>query len=257
MRPQFLTLPYLTRYFNFIAKLNSFFSSKDLSAPRILNYHSIDNNKDLYSVTKEDLYNHMLSIHKSYHYRINSLTLKNLKNDSIFITFDDGYDNNLDIALPIMEEFQFPFTIYVTTDPVKKNKKKFLTEIQLKKISSSPLVTIGSHSKTHPYLTKCDHLELKSEIIDSKKYLEDLTGNAINSFAYPFGDVNSYVANVVEESGYDFAVTTYPGPINSINKPFYLNRNVILSHDDNVKVLSKIQGHWDWVRHLIKNPCKR
>ena len=121
MRPQYLTLPYVTRYLNFIAKLNSYFSSSKLSESRILNYHSIDNNKDLYSVTRNSFYNHMLIIHKHYKDRVDFLTLRNIKNNSLFITFDDGYENNLNVALPIMEEFQFPFTIYITTDFIKKN----------------------------------------------------------------------------------------------------------------------------------------
>ena len=118
-------------------------------------------------------------------------------------------------------------------------------------------MSIGSHSKTHPYLTRCDRLELKLEISDSKKYLEDLTGKPINSFAYPFGDVNKYVANVVRDSGYSFAVTTYPGIVNKNSELFYLKRNVILCHDNEENVLGKIKGQWDWIARFIKDPSNR
>lgn len=260
MRPQYLTLSYLTRYLNFITKINSNFSSTSFSSARILNYHSInkDNNiNDIYSVTSKNFYDHMLSIHKRFREKVKVLNLENIKKPFLFITFDDGYDNNLTTALPIMEEFQFPFTLYVTTDFLKKNHRQYLTVKKLKKISSSPLVSIGSHSKTHPYLTKCDYLQLKSEISDSKKYLEDLTGKSVDSFAYPFGDVNNLVANFVKESGYNFAVTTYPGAVNKNSEHFYLKRNVILSHDDEIIVQDKIDGYWDWIGKFIENPFKK
>ena len=55
-------------------------------------------------------------------------------------------------------------------------------------MSSNPLVTIGSHSKTHPLLSQCSNEDLNVEIVRSKKYLESLIKRPVRFFAYPSGD---------------------------------------------------------------------
>lgn len=257
MRPEFLTLPFLAKYMTIGAEVSSLFCRSTSNNLRIINYHSIKPGKrlGLYDVSEKNFYEQMYALKKNKDFVVKSLNLENLKStQGIFITFDDGYSNNLNFALKVLEEFNFPFTVYVVSDFIKNKKKGFLTKNELKKLASSPLVTIASHSQSHRYLTNLSKNELKVELNESKKYLEDLTGRPIESFAYPFGNTNKVVAQAVEECGYKFAVTTYPGKVSKYSNMFLINRNVILSHDNKKTFIQKIYGHWDWLRLLIKNP---
>jgi peptidoglycan/xylan/chitin deacetylase (PgdA/CDA1 family) len=259
MKPQFLTLPYLMKYLTIVADLHSMFSAKTKKNVRIINYHSVRcaEKIDLYDVSEENFYNQMNVLKNYLNIPVKALNLENLKShNGLFITFDDGYSDNLNYALPLLEKFNFPFTVYVISDFIKKEKKGFLTKEELKKITSSKLVSIGSHSVTHKYLTHLSIKDLKRELIESKKYLEDTINKPIDSFAYPFGDANKMLANIVEECGYKFAVTTYPGNNSSFSNKFLLNRNVILSHDNIKTFTQKIHGNWDWTNLFIKNPSK-
>ncbi|MHA2040129.1 MAG: polysaccharide deacetylase family protein, partial [Promethearchaeota archaeon] len=72
-------------------------------------------------------------------------------------------------------------------------------------------ITIGSHSITHPFLTRLSYGDAVEEIGSSKKILEDKTGAPVDSFAYPYGDMNEDIIDIVEKSGYKTACTVQPG----------------------------------------------
>src|SRR5262249_59994971 len=67
---------------------------------------------------------------------------------------------------------------------------------------------IGSHTLTHPFLTRLAHDQAREEIRASKRKLEDLFGRAIEHFCYPYGDCNAAVRDWVMEAGYRTASTT-------------------------------------------------
>lgn len=72
-------------------------------------------------------------------------------------------------------------------------------------------VTIGAHTVNHPQLTKEYPEVALREMQESKRVLEELTGRAVQHFAYPNGDHNEGVVQLAEEAGYATAVTTVPG----------------------------------------------
>jgi Polysaccharide deacetylase len=69
----------------------------------------------------------------------------------------------------------------------------------------------GSHSLTHPSLTELDDCDLRREVFDSKSRLEDMLGNEVSCFAYPYGDLDARVRAAVVEAGYSFAFTVNGG----------------------------------------------
>lgn len=88
---------------------------------------------------------------------------------------------------------------------------------------------IGSHSCTHPILTKCSAKALRSEIFDSKKNIESKLRSRVESFCYPNGDYNDKIVKVVRDAGYRYGVTTRWG-LNTIGDyPLTLNRIEIIS----------------------------
>jgi peptidoglycan/xylan/chitin deacetylase (PgdA/CDA1 family) len=70
---------------------------------------------------------------------------------------------------------------------------------------------IGSHTLTHPWLTRLPPAQAREEIAASKKKLEDCFGRAVEHFCYPYGDWNASVREWVAEAGYRTACTTEPG----------------------------------------------
>jgi len=136
------------------------------------------------------------------------------------ITFDDGYVDTLEQALPILNTFGFSATCYVVSertgtyndwDAAELNVRKDLMNKDQVKLWQAAGMEVGAHSRTHPRLSTCSDAELESEIAGSKADLETLLGTPVSQFCYPYGDLDSRVANAVRNAGYDAATTTQRG----------------------------------------------
>lgn len=79
---------------------------------------------------------------------------------------------------------------------------KLMTKTQLKSLSESPLVTIGSHSVTHQLMTNLNAEEAEYEFLKSKLYLEEVIQKPIHYFAYPFGEYNTSLVELAFKAGY-------------------------------------------------------
>ena len=158
------------------------------------------------------------------------LELINSTKPGILLTFDDGFQNNYTNVLPILEKYSAPGLFFITTQHVldPKNWLHFVKELVMKewnnprevpeniqneyydgltkemliKMSNNPLVTLGSHTITHPFLTKCTAKEIELELGNSKEYLEKITKKSIYYLAYPSGDYNSQVIEIAKKKGY-------------------------------------------------------
>jgi peptidoglycan/xylan/chitin deacetylase (PgdA/CDA1 family) len=122
------------------------------------------------------------------------------KNDlpTVCVTFDDGYAENCDFAIPWLIENQIPVTYFVTTDniltgcpfPHDVERGRPLppnTVEQIQQISAAG-VEIGAHSRTHADLgANLTEEELRMEIAGSKRDLEAMLGKPVNYFAFPYG----------------------------------------------------------------------
>ncbi|HXU27658.1 MAG TPA: polysaccharide deacetylase family protein [Bacteroidia bacterium] len=226
----------------------------------------------------------------------------------VVFSFDDGYLDNYEKALPIFEKYNVPFAVYISTDfifkkqfawwyfledlinanseirylnkggePIVLNKESradkvdcfvkmrgviqndisiltqlidaykpdinkyynlFLNTEQLALFAKHPLVTIGSHSLSHPSLAKCTDEESLNEIYNSKHELEKIIEKPVMHFSYPFGttnDVSKREMKNVKEAGYLTALTTSYGDvyINKDTNLFALNR--IWTGNDNAE----------------------
>jgi len=139
--------------------------------------------------------------------------LVNSNKDHVYVTFDDGFEDVYLYAYPILRELKVPFCIFVAIDYI--NKKGYLTSQMIKTLSKDPLCTIGSHTVTHPRLRFCENPEY--EIQHSKDMLEEITGNRVECFAYPYGSISACsLANMnrVKASGYKFAFSAISGHLN-------------------------------------------
>lgn len=138
----------------------------------------------------------------------------------VVITLDDGYVDNLDAALPILQQFGFSATAYMVSgsigrfnawDAERLGIRKPLMSVGEMRRWNDAGMEIGAHTRTHPRLTGCTDAELQNEVYGCKVDLEDRLGSAVTQFCYPYGDVDDRVAAVAREAGYEAATTTRRG----------------------------------------------
>jgi peptidoglycan/xylan/chitin deacetylase (PgdA/CDA1 family) len=164
----------------------------------------------------------------------------------VAITFDDGYKDNLYFVAPLLVESGIPFTVFVTTDLSKNNKKDILQPLEIRELSKMPGVEIGSHGVTHRRLKELDDTELIDELVTSKKYLEDIIGKEVTSMSYPHGSFDKRVQRAVGGVGYKIAANSYFS-LNNISSNHYSFARTSIWSDDTIRTFSqKLCGGWDW-----------
>ncbi|WOD41134.1 polysaccharide deacetylase family protein [Nodosilinea sp. E11] len=128
----------------------------------------------------------------------------------VLITLDDGYVGHYEHVFPLLQKYQVPATFFVFPGKVDGEVagRSTLTWEQLKIMAADPLVTIASHSVTHPEdLRALSDDELIYEVVESKRRLESELGIPMRYFSYPTGHYDERVAQVVADAGYLAAFT--------------------------------------------------
>jgi len=147
---------------------------------------------------------------------------------TVAITFDDGYAENSEYALPLLLERRVPFTYFVTLGHVLE-QRPFEHDCRLGqplpvdsfetiRALSAIGVDIGCHTFTHPDCGTLSEVQLARELVDSGKELEDLIGHPVPHFAFPFGQRENLSRRAFElcrEHGYRAVCSAYGG-MNSV-----------------------------------------
>jgi peptidoglycan/xylan/chitin deacetylase (PgdA/CDA1 family) len=151
----------------------------------------------------------------------------------IAITFDDGYDCLYYHAFPTLREFGFEAVVFMvagriggTNDwetPPAKTPEPMLTRHHAAAMSRAG-VEFGSHGMTHPAMTRLTGDELRRELTDSKRVLEQVTGREVRAVAYPFGDYDDRVRAAAADAGYAIGFTTRRGVNHVRADPLTLRR---------------------------------
>lgn len=173
--------------------------------------------------------------------------------NTVVITFDDGYLDNYENAYPILKKYGFPATIFVIANAI--SKPKFMAKEQIKEMSDSGLITIGSHTLNHKHLPSItDGNELRREIYDSKKKLEAILNKPVNCFSYPIGGFNKKIRDMVIDAGYTVAVSTSPGLRYPNDDPFAVKRVRISENSKNFFVFwFETSGLYKYLLELRKD----
>ncbi len=124
-------------------------------------------------------------------------------------------------------------------------ERSALTKEEIIQLSNEQLVTIGSHSVSHPILTNNSNNVQKSELLDSKRTLESWTNQSINYFSYPNGNYSENLKVLAKECGYELCFIDDASYIdlNNIDK-FSIPRMSIYDWGGYFEALSKIYGIW-------------
>ena len=140
---------------------------------------------------------------------------------TVCLTFDDGKKSHLDLVAPLLQEAGVRGTFFIITEWL--GRPNFLKPAELRKLSEMGM-EIGSHSVSHPFMTTLSDEAMCKETEDSKKYLEDLISRPVDSYSYPYGDVNERVRNVVARAGYKVGCGAWRGSNTSESDWLVLNR---------------------------------
>jgi peptidoglycan/xylan/chitin deacetylase (PgdA/CDA1 family) len=178
----------------------------DMIAPILLYHHiSDDGAGNRYFVSLDDFRAQMEALHDWGYTTITASDLAQviinggeLPNRPVVITFDDGYADVYQNALPIMNEMGFVGEVYIYVDHV--SYKGFINTEQIQELANKGW-GIGNHSMTHADLT-LHHSSIDLEVQQSRLTLEEETGINVDTFAYPYGKVDDFVIETVRDYGY-------------------------------------------------------
>ena len=181
----------------------------------ILLYHHVSNNTPKVTSVSPDTFRHHMQYLADNH---NVLPLEQvivalqkkqpLPDKTVVITFDDGYDNIYDNAHPILKEFAFPYTIFVTPPLIGKTNYQ-LNWQQVKRMASEN-ASFANHGKQHNHLLSKNTEESQQDwlnrtmqdIEDAEEMLEKNIGYSLKYFAYPYGEFDKYLKAQLSAQGH-------------------------------------------------------
>jgi peptidoglycan/xylan/chitin deacetylase (PgdA/CDA1 family) len=135
----------------------------------------------------------------------------------VCLFFDDGWQNQYDVAFPILKEFGFKASFAITTDSIGADRGTFAGRMNVEELKDLQAhgMGIACHTKTHPHMLNLTSSQLHEEIVDSKNTLVQMGFN-VRTFVHSFGEWNDTIVNYVKEAGYVCAREAKP-------KSYHLN----------------------------------
>jgi peptidoglycan/xylan/chitin deacetylase (PgdA/CDA1 family) len=140
---------------------------------------------------------------------------KDVPDPSVVITIDDGWKSTHTLAMPVLKEFGYPFTVFLYKRFVNGGSKSMSTA-EIKELMANG-GEVGSHSVSHPYKAKITAMFRKSpeegegflrmEMKDSRQFLEDLLAVKVPTYAYPGGYHSPREQEIGKEAGYEAMFT--------------------------------------------------
>jgi peptidoglycan/xylan/chitin deacetylase (PgdA/CDA1 family) len=220
----------------------------------ILYYHSVPANHRRGFARQMDALSRMANVVPA-SYRGNVPQGKQL----VAITFDDAFVSVLENAMPELAARSFHCTVFVPVDLVGRTPtwtmddfddgdETVMSAQQLRE-ACSILVTFGSHTLTHPHLSRISLDRAQEEIQGSRQALKKLIQQEVQLFAVPYGDYNHSIIELCKEAGYQFIFTNVPTRIDPSQPEVVRGRTSVDPFDTPVEFFLKCNGAYAWMRH--------
>lgn len=144
-----------------------------------------------------------------------------LPDKTVAFTFDDAYDSVYDTAFPMLKEREWPFTVFVNTEPVNRNRNGFNSWDELREMADAG-ATIANHSAEHSHLQRRQSGEsreewekrIRSEVLDAEERIKKETGQEHKILAYPYGEYSNELKALLDQWGF-VAFAQNSGPLAS------------------------------------------
>jgi peptidoglycan/xylan/chitin deacetylase (PgdA/CDA1 family) len=169
------------------------------------------------------------------------------------LTFDDGYENFLQAALPVLESLGFTATVFVVSGMLgeendwqhyyePKPRLRLLAADGVREVAARRM-EVGSHSMTHPKLVGLDPGLLNREVGESRRILNELLDQPVEGFCYPYGNLDGAAVQAVRRAGYTYACAVYEE-----DKPdeYTLPRIPISQRDSLPRFVAKLGIYWQY-----------
>lgn len=222
-------------------------TSKGHQTVPVLSYHNftLDRSTDKMTVTKV-AFEEQMKVLKDKGYRV--ITLDQLLDfldfktqipkKSVVITIDDGWRPAYEIALPILKQYGYPATLFVYTDLIVGSKKTLSWELVQEMAKNS--IDIQGHTKSHRDLTLMDKREsfkeyfeaVEKELSTSARIIKAKVGKDIKYLAYPYGETDHLIIELVKKYGYRGALTVKRGGSPFFVHNYRINRSMIYGDFD-------------------------
>jgi len=225
----------------------------------IIMYHSIDYTADKKNkiIIPPEIFARQMKFLRDFKYNVITLDeavayIKNRKRPparTVAITFDDGYENNYKYAYPILMQYKIPATIFVIVDSI--GTKGFVTWDQIREMDRSGIVSIESHTMSHPWLIHIGSAQLERELCDSRSALEEKLGRKMKFVCYPRNGYNEEVKAAARKAGYEAGFATKPTRLSPNYDIYEIKRIRISPTANNLFVFFiKLSGYHSFYRGL-------
>ncbi len=245
-------------------------SSRQLGV-RILAYHRVADDGDVLAVRRDAFRRQMEAVAAcgAEAVRLDAVpALLRTPIDRLYVcvTFDDGYQDALDHAAPILRELGIPATVFLPTaitdgrmtfDWYRGAAPPALDWEGVAELIADGSIDVQSHSRTHPRLPALDDRQLYDELAGSKRDIERHVGQTVSSFCYPAGLYGAREARLVLEAGYLSAVTCRSGLNRTGADPTQLLRTLVGWGDDVRRFQAKLAGLLDRPSRLTEAMQRR
>jgi peptidoglycan/xylan/chitin deacetylase (PgdA/CDA1 family) len=157
----------------------------------------------------------------------------------VAITFDDGYRDNLTVALPLLEKYSMPATVFVSVGFI--GNEGYVSPAELRELSGHPLITIGAHGLWHRHFNLLSDDDVRLELIEARRVLEKVVGKTIDLMSWPYGECDERLERLSAECGYRAAWSVWKG-----NNGAHCRWRVPLGHRDNMaRFILKASGIYE------------
>ena len=173
----------------------------------------------------------------------------------VAITFDDAFRSVRTNALPELLRRGFPATIFVPVDWVGKEPgwnprddvdDEVMTGEELRSLPA--LIELGSHTLSHPHLTKIGAPRLREEVTASRHKLAELIGSQVSLLAFPYGDYNECVVGTCSQAGYERVFAIEPWRADPSGRDFVRGRVAVDPYDGPLVFHLKARARMDGCR---------